>query len=61
MLLIGLVSHAHIHNGQHHKDERLQRDNQNVEQGPNDLQRNTKETENQISADHNCDQECSES
>jgi|KNS12250_AmetaT_FD_k123_254716_2 hypothetical protein len=33
------MSHAQVNNRQHHKDERLQRDDQNVENGPGYRQR----------------------
>ena len=49
------VRHAQIHDGQHHENERLQCDHQNVEYRPSPLQNTSHQTQCNTRREHQCD------
>src|SRR5690606_11560471 len=51
------VGHTQVHHRQHHKNEGLQGDDQNMEDGPAELEEATEDAENQAGAVHGGDQD----
>src|SRR5690554_2248645 len=56
IFVVVMESHRHINNSQHHKDKRLQGNNNDVEQRPTQLQHARAQAEQQAGAEHNGDQ-----
>lgn len=55
--MVVFVRHRQVDDGQHHEDERLQGDDQDVEHSPRPLQNNTQAAEpQQTAAEHHGDQ-----
>ena len=52
-----LMRHVQVHDGQCHEDERLQGNNQNVEDRPANLQQAAEAAEHQATAVHDRDQD----
>ena len=50
-----VMRHIHIHDGQHHKDERLQGDNKDMENCPHELQGATDQYPGRNTAEHDRD------
>src|SRR5690606_2454180 len=52
IFIFDVMCHSHINNGQHHKHERLQSNNQDMEHCPRPLQHTAENTDQQTCAKH---------